>query len=156
MTPSDVRRTLLALGAAVVLTGCSASGEEVMCTKVGMQSGVTVVWRAADFGDKDAANIRVCVDGTCEERASGGDEDLPVQRLEVRLPDDIGAATVPVRLTVTAAGDGHVIVEDSRRVRLTEQHPNGPSCPPTAWTATLRAHPVEGLTSTEGLSLRTR
>ncbi|WP_055595929.1 hypothetical protein [Streptomyces hirsutus] len=148
-----MRRILLVLATAAALTGCSAWGQETLCTKAGMNSEVSVVWRPADFGGTDAAVIRVCVEDRCEEQKSG-DADNPIAGVSVRLPDDIGAVTVPVRLKVTAARDERVVVDDSRRARLTEQHPNGASCPPDAWRATFRADPAKGLTSPEGLSLQ--
>lgn len=150
-----MRRVLLAVCAAVALAGCSSPDSVPLCTKTGMDSGVTVVWRPADFGKRtDAATIRLCAGDTCAQKASGDPAD-PIAALSLRLPDDIGAVTVQVRLKVTYREDGRdVVVEDSRRARLTEQHPNGASCPPTAWTATFRADPREGLTSAEGMSLR--
>jgi hypothetical protein len=136
--------------ALAALTGCSH--DEVVCTKTGMDSGVSVVWRSADFPE-DNTTFRVCVDGECRERRSG-DSEGPVPRVSVPLRQDIGAKAVTVRLTVTAGKGGRVLTKGTRRVKLTEQHPNGASCPPTAWTATLRAHPSEGLVSAKGLSLR--
>ncbi|MFE9172447.1 membrane lipoprotein lipid attachment site-containing protein [Streptomyces kebangsaanensis] len=148
-----MRRVLFTLGTAVALTGCSVFGQDTPCTLMDMDSGVSVVWRPADFGGTDAATVRLCVEDRCEERASG-DADVPFAGVTVRLPDDIGATTVPVRLKVTEARDGRVVVEDSRRARLSKQQPNGASCPPTVWTATFRAHPAKGLTSPKGLSPR--
>ncbi|WP_055627930.1 hypothetical protein [Streptomyces hirsutus] len=147
-----MRRILLVLATAA-LTGCSVFGQDTSCTKADMDSEVSVLWRPADFGGTDAAVIRVCVEDRCKERKSG-DADNPIAGVSVRLPDDIGAVTVPVRLKVTAARDDRVVVDDSRRARLTEQHPNGISCSPVAWTATFRADPAKGLTSPEGLSLQ--
>ncbi|GAA3480185.1 hypothetical protein [Streptomyces yanii] len=148
-----MRRALLTPLLAAALTGCSLLGQDTPCTKADADSQVSAVWRPADFGGRDAARIRLCVDGTCEERTSGGPDD-PFASLSVRLPDDIGASTVPVRLTVTSAKSGDTVVEDSTRARLTEQHPNGTSCPPVVRTATFRAHPDKGLTSPEGMKLQ--
>ncbi|MFE7326704.1 hypothetical protein ACFU8W_17255 [Streptomyces sp. NPDC057565] len=148
-----MRRALLTPLLAAALTGCSLLGQDTPCTKADADSQVSAVWRPADFGGRDAARIRLCVDGTCEERTSGSPDD-PFASLSVRLPDDIGASTVPVRLTVTSAKSGDTVVEDSTRARLTEQHPNGTSCPPVVWTATFRAHPDKGLTSPEGMKLQ--
>ncbi|MEU3553947.1 hypothetical protein [Streptomyces fragilis] len=148
-------RLLLAAGTLTALTalaGCSGSGDGPVCTLIGMDSGVTVAWRTADFPD-DTTTVRVCVNGTCEERRSA-EAEVPVLRVTVPLRQDIGGKTVTVRLTVTAGKDEHVVTTDARRVKLTEQHPNGASCPPTAWTATLRAHPSKGLISAKGLPLR--
>ncbi|QTE00986.1 hypothetical protein [Streptomyces cyanogenus] len=147
-----MRRTVVALGTvAAALTGCAPDG---LCTQMDMESGVAVLWRPADFGrQRDAVTVRLCVDGDCAEGASGDPGD-PFRSLSVRLPDDVGAGPVPVRLTVTSGEDGRVVVRDSRRARLAEEHPNGRSCPPTAWTAAFRAHPEQGLTSTKGMDLR--
>ncbi|MEU6595310.1 hypothetical protein ABZ923_39975 [Streptomyces sp. NPDC046881] len=147
-----MRWIVVALGAvAAAVTGCAP---DRMCTQADMESGVAVLWRPADFGARqDAVTVRLCVDGRCAERASGDPGD-PFRSLSVRLPDDVGAGPVPVRLTVTSRKDGRVVVRDSRRARLAEQHPNGRACPPTAWTAAFRAHPEKGLTSTQGMDLR--
>jgi hypothetical protein len=148
-----MRRTLLTPLLAVVLTGCSSLGQDTLCTEADADSQVSAVWRPADFGGQDAARIRLCVDGTCEERTSGSPDD-PVATLAVQLPDDIGASTVPVRLTVTSAKSGDTVVADTTRAKLTEMQPNGTSCSPTVWTATFRVHPDKGLTSPKGLKLQ--
>lgn len=146
-------RVLLTMLLAASLTGCSLLGQDTPCPQADGDSGVSVVWRPADFGGRDAVRIRLCVDGTCKERTSGGPDD-PFATLPVRLRDDIGASTVPVRVTVTSVKSGDTVVEDSTRAELTEQHPNGTTCPPTTWTATFRAHPDKGLTSPVGLKLQ--
>ncbi|MFD4828467.1 hypothetical protein ACFWPV_01190 [Streptomyces uncialis] len=135
------------------LTGCSLLGQETLCTPAAADSQVSAMWRPADFGGRDAARIRLCVDGTCKERTSGSADD-PFATISVRLPDDIGASTVPVRLTVTSGKSGDTIVKDSIRARLTEQHPNGVSCSPSVRTATFRAHPEKGLISPRGMKLQ--
>lgn len=150
---TGMRRVLLVLCTAAALTGCSLFGRDAPCTQADMDSGVGVVWRPADFGVEDAATIRVCVSDTCGQRVSGDPRD-PFARVSVELADDIGARTVAVRLTVTSTKDGRVLVTDSQRVRLTEQHPNGAACAPTAHTAGFRADPAKGLVSPEGLSLQ--
>ncbi|MFF0480103.1 hypothetical protein [Streptomyces sp. NPDC004435] len=150
---TDVRRFLLVPLLVVTLAGCSFLGQDIPCTLADADSGVSAVWRPTDFGGRDAARIRLCVDGTCEERTSGSPDD-PFASLSVRLPDDIGSSTVQVRLTVTSAKSGDTVVEDTVRAGLTEQHPNGTSCPPAVRTATFHAHPDQGLTSPEGINLQ--
>ncbi|USQ84775.1 hypothetical protein NFX46_13825 [Streptomyces phaeoluteigriseus] len=146
-------RLLAVLFLAAALSGCSLPGRGTACTEMGMDSGVGVLWTPADFGGADAAVVRVCAGERCAQRASGGPDD-PFASLSVRLPDDVGDTTVPVRLTVTSAKDGRVVLSDRVSARLTEQHPNGPSCPPTAWTASYRAHPERGLVPAAGTSPR--
>ncbi|MFG3515263.1 hypothetical protein [Streptomyces bobili] len=146
-------RLLAVLLLAGALSGCTFIGRGVACTQADMDSAVGVRWQPADFGGTDAAVVRVCVGERCAQRASGRSED-PFASLSVRLPDDVGDTTVPVRLTITSAEDGRVVVTDRVLARLTEQHPNGPSCPPTVWTAAYRAHPEQGLVSAVGTSPR--
>ncbi|MFF3615864.1 hypothetical protein [Streptomyces sp. NPDC002580] len=148
-----MRRTILVPLLAVALTGCSLLGPDTPCTRADADSEVALLWRPADFGGLDAARIRLCVDGTCKTRSSGGPDD-PFLRMGIRLSDDVGASTLPVRLTVTSVKSGDTVVEDSARARLTEQHPNGAACPPTVRTATFRAHPDKGLTSPKGMKLQ--
>ncbi|KKD06730.1 hypothetical protein [Streptomyces sp. WM6386] len=148
-----MRRALLTPLLAVALTGCSLLGQDTPCTEADADSEVTAVWQPADFGEPNAATIRLCADGSCEERTSGSPDD-PFAALSVRLPDDIGVSSVAVRLTVTSTKSGDTVVEDSTQARLTEQHPNGASCPPTVRTATFRAHPDKGLTSPKGMKLQ--
>ncbi|MET8828490.1 hypothetical protein ABZX40_22690 [Streptomyces sp. NPDC004610] len=147
-----MRHALWTIGTAAALSGCTLFGQTAPCTLMGADSSVAAVWRPADFGASDAVTIRLCAAERCAERLSGDAAD-PYARLDVRLADDIGAVTVPVRLTVTAAAGGRVVVTDTRDTRLTEERPNGSGCAPTVWTATYRATP-EGLGAAEGVSLR--
>lgn len=105
-----MRRILYMPLLAVALTGCSLAGQDTPCTKADADSQVSAVWPPADFGGRDAARIRLCVDGTCKERMSGSPDD-PFASLSVRLPNDSGASTVPVRLTVASAKSGHTVVD---------------------------------------------
>ncbi|MFC9280296.1 hypothetical protein [Streptomyces collinus] len=148
-----MHRALLTPLLAISVTGCALPGQDTPCTKTGATSQVSTMWRPADFGGRDEAQVRLCVDESCEERSSGTPDD-PFASLSVRLPEDIGAFTVTVRLVVTSTKSGDTVVEDSTRVRLKEQHPNGTACPPTAWTATFRAHPDRGLISPKGMKLQ--
>ncbi|MGA5044431.1 hypothetical protein [Streptomyces arboris] len=142
---------LLSLFVVASLTGCTF-GQSKMCTLSDMDSEVSVIWRPADFEDTGGAVIRVCVDGSCEERASGDPSD-PIGSVSVRLPQDIGAKKLPVELTVTPVKGG-TPVKDTEQAQLTEEHPNGKGCEPVAYIASFRADPVKGLVSTEGFSLQ--
>ncbi|MEV7286053.1 hypothetical protein AB0O01_16025 [Streptomyces sp. NPDC093252] len=148
-----MRRVLWTLGTAAALSGCTVFGtRSAPCTLATADSSVAVAWRPADFGATDAATLRLCVADRCAEQPSG-EADAPYARLDVRLPDDIGAVTVPVRLRVTETAGGRVVVTDARDTRLTEEWPNGEPCGPVVWTAVYRADPVGGLGVVEGLSL---
>ncbi|MDX3379405.1 lipoprotein [Streptomyces sp. ME02-6991-2A] len=146
-----MRKIFLSLVAVAALAGCTF-GQSKMCTLSDMDSEVSVIWRPADFEDTGGAMIRVCVDGSCEERASGDPSD-PIGSVSVRLPQDIGAKKLPVELTVTPVKGG-TPVKDTEQAQLTEEHPNGKGCEPVAYIASFRADPVKGLVSTEGFSLQ--
>ncbi|MBT2380679.1 hypothetical protein [Streptomyces sp. ISL-111] len=144
-------KALLTLLAIAALAACTAQ-QGAMCTLTDMDSGVSVIWRPADFEDTGGAMIRVCVDGSCKERASGDPSD-PIGRVSVQLPENIGAKKLPVELTVTPV-KGSSPVKDTEQAQLTEEHPNGKGCEPVAWVASFRADPVKGLVSAEGFSLQ--
>ncbi|MFD3971859.1 hypothetical protein [Streptomyces cyaneofuscatus] len=144
-----VCRVLLSLVSVVSVAGCMGEASSA-CTLADMDSGVSVVWRPADFQGSGGATLRVCVDGSCEERASG-DPSVPMGLASVRLPHDVGAKKVAVELTVTPV-KGDSVVMDTAQAQLTEERPNGPNCEPVAWVASFRADPVRGLVSTEGFS----
>jgi len=139
--------------AVAALAGCT-SGQSSACTLSDMDSEVSVVCRPADFEASGGATIRVCANGSCKERASGGASD-PIGRVAVRLPQDIGAKKLPVELTVTPAKGGSPVT-DTEQAQLTEERPNGPNCDPVAWIATFRADPVKGLVSPKGFSLHAK
>ncbi|GAA3370560.1 hypothetical protein GCM10020367_17670 [Streptomyces sannanensis] len=129
----------LALG----LAGCS---QPRVCTLIGADSGVTVRWRSADFADAGPATFRLCVRDTCEEHTldvSQNEEGF----LTLRLPDDIGAVTVPVRFTVTPIAGGQAVLDARANARLKESHPNGEECSFTVFQAGFRADRSKGLTS---------
>jgi hypothetical protein len=138
---------VLAAGAVAVGAWFSHDSTKV-CTLIAMDSAVSVDWEPSAFGEPDAVVVRLCADGTCEERSSGGTEEAPFGRLAVRLPQDAGPAEVAVRVTVTDAVTGRVLVEDRATAKLEVRHPNGEGCPPTAWTAGYRLAP-------DGLAERT-
>ncbi|MEU0160776.1 hypothetical protein ABZ154_18545 [Streptomyces sp. NPDC006261] len=146
-----MRKVFLSLVTVAALAGCTF-GQSKMCTLSDMDSEVSVIWRPADFEDTGGAMIRVCVDGSCEERTSGDPSD-PIGRVSVRLPQDIGAEKLPVELTVTPVKGGSP-VKDTEQAQLTEEHPNGKGCEPVAWVASFRADPDKGLVSPAGFSLQ--
>ncbi|MGX2996823.1 hypothetical protein JNUCC64_21535 [Streptomyces sp. JNUCC 64] len=154
MNRARLWRTVPAMAVAAALTGCATPlGGGPNCTQMGADSGITLTWRPADFGEADAATVRLCVGKVCEDRSSGRPSE-PMAMAQIPLEQDVGAVTVTVRLTVTSVRDGRVLVRDTARPRLARHQPNGAGCPPTAWTAAFRVHPGKGLVSPKGISLR--
>jgi hypothetical protein len=136
----------LALLPILPAAGCALPGESRACTLVGAESGVRVGWRPSGFAagaNGDGATARLCVRDDCVERAVTARD--PLGALSVRLDDDAGPATVPVRFTVTAPG-GRILFDDRTEATLKRSAPNGEECPPVVWQAALRAAPDEGLT----------
>ncbi|MGY1454180.1 hypothetical protein [Streptomyces sp. SS8] len=135
----------LALLPILLAAGCALPGESRICTLVDAESGVQVAWEPADFAADAAgggATVRLCVRDDCTERKTTARN--PFGGLSVRLDDDAGPATVPVRFTVTAPG-GRTLLDDRAEVTLERSAPNGEECPPVVWQAALRAVPGEGL-----------
>ncbi|GAA3626195.1 hypothetical protein ACLIYM_19065 [Streptomyces fenghuangensis] len=135
----------LALLPILLAAGCALPGESRACTLIGAESGVRVVWEPADFAADAAgggATVRLCVRNDCTEREATARD--PFGGLSVRLEEDAGPATVPVRFTVTASG-GRTLLDDRTEVALRRSTPNGEECPPVVWQAALRAVPGEGL-----------
>jgi hypothetical protein len=130
--------------AAALSAGCDSMEQERFCTDKGGESGVRVGWDHADFADGGKSVFRLCAKGSCEERAYPPDNGH-LTELSVRFPDSIGAATVPVRLTITAE-DGRTLLDDTAEARLKVEYPNGKGCDPTNWNAFFKARPGTGLT----------
>ncbi|MEU4098789.1 hypothetical protein [Streptomyces sp. NPDC026673] len=125
---------------ALTLTGCGLV-DAPNCTLVGAESGVHVAWTMSDF-PKDA-RFRLCSGKTCKERIG-----VPHERMAgvgITLPDDIGAASVPVRFTVASADGSRTLYARETTVRLERYAPNGEGCDPVVWTAALRAAPETDL-----------
>ncbi|MEU3606775.1 hypothetical protein AB0E83_15205 [Streptomyces sp. NPDC035033] len=127
---------------ALLTAGCQMS-QGPNCTLIGAESGVTVLWRPADF--PAGARHRLCADGECRERGAPPAAD-PRAFLDVPLPEESGPREVGVRFTVTdPAAGGRVVHDRSARVTLRKVTPNGEACGPTAWQAAVRADPRAGL-----------
>ena len=145
-----MKRCLILL--ALLTAGCTASGESRVCTAVDAESEVRVVWKPADFADEEAFTVRLCARDACKERSVTVNDD-PLTTISVRLGDDAGPGTVPVRFTATA-DDGRIVLDDRAGIRLEKHQPNGESCAPTAWQGALRAVPGGGLVSAGGMPVR--
>ncbi|MGW3248496.1 hypothetical protein [Streptomyces sp. NPDC001070] len=128
----------------LALTGCAVI-DAPNCTLADAESGVVVAWAKKDFPEN--ARFRLCSGRVCMDRV--GTRDTWTTRVEVRLPDDIGARTVPVRFTVTSADGSRTLYARVTAVRLQRYAPNGESCDPIVWQAALRADPGAGLVPVE-------
>ncbi|MFF1510757.1 hypothetical protein [Streptomyces sp. NPDC058326] len=122
-------------------TGCQR-GDRQVCTLIGAESGVSVVYRPTDFAA--GAHYRLCVDEACRElRTTGSPE--PVGHFTVPLPEATGEQRTTVRLRVTDPASGRTVYDRTTEVTLRKSTPNGPKCDPTVWQAGLRADVREGL-----------
>jgi hypothetical protein len=124
----------------LALTGCDII-DAPNCTLAGAESGVAVAWAKGDF--PEYSRFRLCSGKVCMDRV--GTPDSWTTSVEVRLPDDIGPESVPVRFTVTSADGSRTLYARVTAVRLQRYAPNGESCDPIVWTAALRADPGAGL-----------
>lgn len=100
------------------------------CTAIGCTSGVAV--RMQELSSiHGARTVRVCVNNTCRTTTPSR------QRIRVGAPGLSGEARVSVRVTVRDR-HGRTLLRLSRRVAMRKWTPNGPDCPPTCWSRTLR------------------
>lgn len=129
-----MRRALLTAAVlALVLAPAAGRADEPptrFCTAMGCTSGVAV--RMQELSSiHGASNVRVCVNSTCRTTTPNR------QRIRVDAPGLSGEARASVRVTVRDR-DGRTVLRLSRRVALRKWTPNGPDCPPTCWSRTLR------------------
>lgn len=140
MTVERAVRWVVAAAASVTVAGC---GEEPrICTLIGADSQVSVVWDVPQF--PTGALYRLCVDQVCRD-ATGVAQDAPFGTFHVLLPEATGEQRVTVRFRVTDPADGRPVYDRSAQVTLRKSTPNGERCGPTVWQAGLRADPELGL-----------
>ncbi|MFI6938697.1 hypothetical protein ACIBI4_05460 [Streptomyces sp. NPDC050418] len=125
-------------------TGAGSGGE--VCTKVGGYSGVGVQWDPADFMDevrKGPLHVRICAQETCREYDVEKLDPDPRPSFFIELKKDIGAVSVPVRVTVSA--QGRELYDERATVKLRKSQPNGENCEPTLYQGRVTADPERGL-----------
>ncbi|WP_206327500.1 hypothetical protein [Streptomyces sp. S3(2020)] len=119
-----------------VLTGCT---DPTPCAGVGVVSELGVYVVQEDFGGLEGASYELCSRGDCVEGELGGES---VSRVFLSLPDDVDPDTAPVRLTVTRAGAGTPLVDDSVDVKLLRQ---SDGCGGGGWSRGLALTKADGL-----------
>ncbi len=138
---------LLALPVLLV-TGCGmglGDGERI-CTMIGGDSGVDVWWEPADFMDqvgKGPLRVRVCAQDVCDTYDLEKLDPAPRPSFFVRLEKDVGAVSVPVRVTVST--EGRELYDERATVKLGKSQPNGEHCEPTLYQARVTVDPERGL-----------
>jgi hypothetical protein len=129
----------VAFAAILLLTGCA---QQVACTTVGCSSQVVVDVHAlaGRIGSKPFQAV-LCVQGDCQMQAgtiAGGTAMLTVvKQIGVNGgPTFDPTKPVPVTLRVTTR-DGAVVTDAAGTATLHPVRPNGPSCGPVCYQATL-------------------
>lgn len=122
-----------ALFAALVslLTACGLD-----CSLAGCFSGVSVELAEFPVPPGPSTYVTVCVDRTCSTEHQGA---APLGGAIVRMPAT-GPEKVRVSIRIVGAG-GTVVASDATTVQLHKNQPNGQSCGPTCYGASLVLNP---------------
>jgi hypothetical protein len=124
-------------------SGCALAGSPA-CTLKDGRSGVTVGWAPKVFPELKMATYELCAGATCSKTTRDFSE-LPIARLSVELPDDVGEKQVTVRLSVVRAGEAEPYLERSAETVLKRTYPNGAGCAPTLYFTGFTLDRKEGL-----------
>lgn len=142
MTVERVLRGAVAAVASVGVMSAAGCGDGTrVCTLIGSESQVSVVWDTARF--PAGARYRLCADQVCRDGQAHPDDPLGTFRLP--LPEATGEQRVTLRFRVTDPADGHPVYDRTAPVTLRKSTPNGERCGPTVWQAAVRADPELGL-----------
>lgn len=102
------------------------------CTAIGATSGITVTLSGLPAAARTGHAV-LCENTACTARDLTPDVDL-LQVDDQKVND---AASVTVQLVITDPSTGKRLFDDSTKVTLQKNTPNGPGCGPTAWQAGL-------------------
>jgi hypothetical protein len=108
------------------------------CGAVGAESQVTL-----QLSGQRGTSYRLCVDDSCDS-ANDARSGEPLM-LKVPMENAKAEEAVHVKFTVSATEGSRNPTTDTLRVTLKKVQPNGPSCPPTAYSAALSYRPSSGL-----------
>ena len=133
---------LVAPGATTPLVGCAGedAGGGRACTEIGCSDGVTFVVARGALDSTRKLVARACLDGTCK-----------THRLSPEMLDQAGGVALdawfaPDTLDPSREHEASLTIREGRRaifgleraVTLETSQPNGPGCPPTCHSATVR------------------
>lgn len=136
-----MRWAVAAATSAAVVTAAGCGQERPVCTLIGAESQVHVVWDTAHFPVD--ARYRLCADEVC--RDGQGQQGGPLGTFNLLLPEATGEQRVAVRFRATDPADGRRLYDRTAQVTLRKVTPNGERCGPVVWQAGLRADPERGL-----------
>jgi hypothetical protein len=140
-----VRHTSLALLIGVLaLSGCGSGKRETVCSGVGCTSGVGIGIEQLPKELRRARKVDVCVDGQCTHDTvykNGKPEGKYVPKAFRFVTAEArglhGLGPYPVSVTVYDQ-QGAVLLRASDSVVMTRYFPDGVSCPPPCFSASLR------------------
>ncbi|MFD3659261.1 hypothetical protein ACFWVF_01455 [Streptomyces sp. NPDC058659] len=139
-----LRWAVAAATSAAVVSAAGCGEERAVCTLIGAESQVHVVWDTAHFPVE--AGYRLCADQVC--RNGQARQDGPLGTFRLPLPEATGEQRVAVRFRVTDPADGRDLYDRTAEVTLRKVTPNGERCGPVVWQAGVRADPERGLVDT--------
>ena len=125
--------------AALALAGCASQA----CTTIGCQSSVSVdVSAVQGLGSSQAGRVKVCVDGNVNcvlVLAPKGQSVVEAVFPSGTMPSPSTAMDKPVSISVAVMNPGQTLVDGSVDATFTRLAPNGESCGPVCYTATVIA-----------------
>lgn len=123
-----------------VMMGCGRGVRS--CTAIGAGPTITVDVRQILADVRGSVRVRLCVEATCT--ATSNRNGRQVDAVFLDDPSIHDAGPVLVRLSIES-GSGEAIYARKANVELSRTRPNGPSCPPTFYSAALVATARGGL-----------
>ena len=119
--------------ACLFLVACTNQAEPCGEVNAGSEVVFNLSDRLATFGG-DAIDVHACVDTTCVDKRISPASGTPGEYIAVPLPAGATAGSVPVSVRGVETHGGQVVIAATGSATLSKLQPNGPSCPPTAFS----------------------
>lgn len=138
----------------LLLGGCTDDASDVTdtvtgpdiqgaCTLIGCASGV--FWRIDESVSAEWPRPLVfegCIDDRCDTKEITAEQIIGPHHTKVGLYDGIDLGADHIATARVTGPDGTVLLEREDMVTLSSFQPNGPSCPPTCWQATIHVDSI--------------
>jgi hypothetical protein len=123
-----------------VMMGCGRGVRS--CTAIGAGPTITVDVRRILADVRGPVRVRLCVEANCNATSKRNGRQLDAVYLDDPSIHDAGPVLVGLSIE---SGSGEAIYARKANVELSRTQPNGPSCPPTFYSAALVATARGGL-----------
>lgn len=117
-----------------VMMGCGRGVQR--CSAIGAGSTITIDVRRVLADVRGPVRVHLCVEATCNATSKRNGRQLDAVYLDDPSIHDAGPVLVALSIE---SGSGEAIYARKANVELSRTQPNGPSCPPTFYSAALVA-----------------